>query len=105
MGDVIAFPQKAFKYKIEQSLSEMRSSLSDMYAALEKVDKGYKTIQKQAHDMEDNYQALMGLYIDEVGQDAVPLEWLDFCPYVGMERGSDGKITFTLLDPPEGGRE
>ena len=105
MGDVIDFPQKAFKYKIEQSLSEMRSSLSDMYAALEKVDKGYKTIQKQAHDMEDNYQALMGLYIDEVGQDAVALEWLEFCRYVGMERGSDGKITFTLLDPPEGGRE
>ena len=105
MGDVIDFPQKAFKYKIEQSLSEMRSSLSDMYAALEKVDKGYKTIQKQAHEMEDSYQALMGLYIDEVGQDAVPLEWLEFCPYVGMERGPDGKITFTLLDPPEGGRE
>ena len=54
MGDVIDFPQKAFKYKIEESLSEMRTSLSEMYAALEKVDKGYKTIQTQAHEMEDN---------------------------------------------------
>ena len=56
MGDVIDFPQKAFKYKIEESLSDMRTSLTDMYAALEKVDKGYKTIEKQAHDMEDSYQ-------------------------------------------------
>ena len=102
MGDVIDFPQKAFKYKIEESLSDMRSSLTDMYAALEKVDKGYKTIEKQAHDMEDSYQQLMMLYIEEVGQENVPLEWLEFCPYVGMERDpSTGQITFTLIKPPE----
>ena len=101
MGDIIDFPQKAFKYKIEESLSEMRKSLGDMYAALEKVDKGYKTIQNQAHEMEDNYQELMMMYIDEVGEDNVPLEWLDYCPYVGMERGPDGKITINLIKPPE----
>ena len=101
MGDIIDFPRKAFKYKIEESLSEMRKSLGDMYAALEKVDKGYKTIQNQAHEMEDNYQELMMMYIDEVGEDNVPLEWLDYCPYVGMERGPDGKITINLIKPPE----
>ena len=106
MDDVIDFPQKAFKFKIEESLSDMRTSLTDMYAALEKVDKGYKTIEKQAHDMEDSYQQLMMLYIEEVGQENVPLEWLEFCPYVGMERDpKTGSITFTLIKPPEGGRE
>jgi len=29
------------------------------------------------------------------------LEWLEYCPYVGMERDADGKITITLMDPPE----
>ena len=102
MGDVIDFPQKAFKYKIEETLSDMRGSLTEMYAALEKVDKGDKTIEKQAHEMEDNYQQLMMVYMEEVGQDNVPLEWLEFCPYVGMERDpKTGSITFTLIKPPE----
>ena len=101
MGNVIDFPQRAFKKRIEESLSNMRESLSEMYAALEKIDKGYKTVQTQAHEMEDSYQDLMGLYIDEVGEDAVPLEWLEYCPYVGMERDPDGKIRITLLEPPE----
>ena len=102
MGDVIDFPQKAFKYKIEETLSDMRGSLTEMYAALEKVDKGYKTIEKQAHEMEDNYQQLMMVYMEEVGQDNVPLEWLEFCPDVGMERDpKTGSITFTLIKPPE----
>ena len=102
MGDVIDFPQKVFKYKIEETLSDMRGSLKEMYAALEKVDKGYKTIEKQAHEMEDNYQQLMMVYMEEVGQDNVPLEWLEFCPYVGMDRDPKTRsITFTLIKPPE----
>ena len=52
--------------------------------------------------MEDNYQQLMMVYMEEVGQDNVPLEWLEFCPYVGMERDpKTGSITFTLIKPPE----
>ena len=43
----------------------------------------------------------MMAYVDEVGQDKVPLEWLEFCPYVGMERDAEGKITITLVKPPE----
>ena len=70
-----------------------------MYSALDKVDKGYKVIEKQAQETEDNYQDLMMMYIDEVGEDNVPLEWLEFCPYVGMERGPDGKIKITLFRP------
>ena len=52
MGDVIDFPQKAFKYKIEESLSEMRTSLSEMYAALEKdfiLEKLKVDVQDQTH--------------------------------------------------------
>ena len=101
MGKIIQFPEKRFKHQIEESLATMRDSLGEMYAALEKVDKGYKTIQKQAHEMEDSYQELMMMYIEEVGEDNVPLEWLDYCPYVGMERGPDGKITISLVKPPE----
>ena len=51
--------------------------------------------------MEDSYQELMMLYSDEVGGDNIPLEWLEFCPYVGMERDADGKITIILTKPPE----
>ena len=73
MGDVINFPQKAMKYRLEEAMENMRESLKDIYAALEKVDKGYKTIETQAHEMEDSYQELMMAYVDEVGQDKVPL--------------------------------
>ena len=101
MGDVINCPQKAMKYRLEEAMENMRESLKDIYAALEKVDKGYKTIENQAHEMEDSYQELMMAYVDEVGQDKVPLEWLEFCPYVGMERDAEGKIKITLVKPPE----
>tara|TARA_B100000575_G_scaffold264194_1_gene239860 strand:- start:250 stop:564 length:315 start_codon:yes stop_codon:yes gene_type:complete len=101
MGDVIEFPKKAIKIRLEETMENMRDSLREIYAALEKVDKGYKTIESQAHEMEDSYQELMMAYMEEVGSDNVPLEWLEFCPYVGMERGPDGKITITLMKPPE----
>ena len=101
MGDVINFPQKAIKVRLEETMENMRGSLREIYDALEKVDKGYKTIERQAHEMEDSYQELMMAYMEEVGSDNVPLEWLEFCPYVGMERGPDGKITITLIRPPE----
>ena len=52
MGDVINFPQKAMKYRLEETMETMRESLKDIYAALDKVDKGYKTIENQAHEME-----------------------------------------------------
>ena len=98
MGDVINFPQKAMKYRLEETMETMRESLKDIYAALDKVDKGYKTIENQAHEMEDSYQELMMAYVDEVGSDNVPLEWLEFCPYVGMERDPEtGKIKITLI--------
>ena len=101
MGDVIQFPQKAIKVRLEETMENMRESLKDIYAALEKVDKGYKTIENQALEMEDSYQELMMAYMEEVGSDNVPLEWLEFCPYVGMERDADGKIKITLVKPPE----
>ena len=101
MGDVIDFPQKAMKLRLEETMETMRESLREIYAALDKVDKGYKTIETQAHEMEDSYQELMMAYVEEVGSDNVPLEWLEFCPYVGMERHADGKITIKLEKPPE----
>ena len=63
MGDVINFPQKAIKYRLEETMETMRESLKDIYAALDKVDKGYKTIENQAHEMEDSYQELMMAYV------------------------------------------
>tara|TARA_R100001443_G_scaffold102087_1_gene110149 strand:+ start:19877 stop:20188 length:312 start_codon:yes stop_codon:yes gene_type:complete len=101
MAEIIQFPKTTLKHRLEETLSDMRESLSEMYAALEKVDQGYKSIENQTHEMEDSYQELMMAYVDEVGSDNVPLEWLEYCPYVGMERGEDGKITITLIKPPE----
>ena len=101
MAEIIQFPKTTLKHRLEESMSNMRESLSEMYAALEKVEKGYKTIESQTQDMEDSYQTLMQCYIEEVGEDSVPLEWLEYCPYVGMERGEDGKIKITLISPPE----
>ena len=44
----------------------------------------------------------MKLYIEEVGEDNVPLEWLDFCPYVGMTRdATTGEIKITLVNPKD----
>ena len=38
------------------------------------------------------------MYMDEVGEEEVPFEWLEFCPYVGMERDPEtGKIKITLI--------
>ena len=101
MGEIIQFPKTTYKYRLEESLGKLRESLTEIYAALDKVDKGYKTIESQAHEMEDSYQELMMLYSEEVGGDNIPLEWLEFCPYVGMERDADGKITIILTKPPE----
>jgi hypothetical protein len=83
-------------------MEEIRESLGDMYDALEKVRKGMNSIQVQTHEMEDSYQKLMIMYIKEVGEDNVPLEWLDYCPYVGMVRDKvTGKISIHLIDPEE----
>ena len=102
MGNIIQFPDKTLKSKLEDSMEEIRDSLTEMYDALDKVRKGMESIQGQTHDLEDNYQKLMILYIDEVGQDSVPLEWLDYCPYVGMVRDTvTGKISIHLVDPEE----
>ena len=106
MDNVIQFPTKPLQKKLEDSMESMRDSLSEMYEALEKIDKGYKTVQTQVHDMEDSYQLMMQMYIEEVGEDEVPLEWLDYCPWVGMERDpATGKIRISLIKPPEGKNE
>ena len=90
------------KSKLEDSMDEVRGSLGDLYDALDKVRKGMETIQNQTHEMEDSYQKLMIMYIEEVGEDNVPLEWLDYCPYVGMVRDTvTGKISIHLVDPEE----
>ena len=102
MGDIIQFPDKTLKSKLEDSMDEVRGSLGDLYDALDKVRKGKETIQNQTHEMEDSYQKLMIMYIEEVGEDNVPLEWLDYCPYVGMVRDTvTGKISIHLVDPEE----
>ena len=101
MAKIIEFPKITLKKKMEDNLSDLRTSLKEMYEALEKIDKGYKMVESQTHELEDSYQVIMKMYIEEVGQDNVPLEWLEYCPYVGMERDPDGKITFTLMEPPE----
>ena len=102
MGQIIQFPKKPLKTRMEDTIHDMRSSLKDMYKALDKVEKGYLSIETQAHEMEKAYQDLMIAYIDEVGQDNVPFEWLDYCPYVGMEKDPiTGKITITLISPKE----
>lgn len=102
MGDIIQFPDKTLKSKLEDSMDEVRGSLGDLYDALDKVRKGMETIQNQTHEMEDSYQKLMIMYIEEVGEDNVPLEWLDYCPYVGMVRDTvTGKISIHLVDPEE----
>lgn len=103
MAEIIQFPKTTLKHRLEESLSTMRESLSEMYEALDKVERGYKTIETQTQEMEDSYQTLMQCYIEEVGESAVPLEWLEYCPYVGMERDPDtGEIKITLISPPEG---
>ena len=102
MGDIIQFPDKTLKSKLEDSMDEVRGSLGDLYDALDKERKGKETIQNQTHEMEDSYQKLMIMYIEEVGEDNVPLEWLDYCPYVGMVRDTvTGKISIHLVDPEE----
>ena len=102
MAEIIPFPKATLKKRMEDSLKSMRESLKDMYKALDKVEKGYKSIEDQTHEMEDSYQDLMIAYIQEVGEDNVPLEWLEFCPYVGMERDPEtGALKITLVKAPE----
>ena len=102
MAKIIQFPKVTLKSKMEESMESMRGSLTEMYDALEKIDKGYKMVEQQVHELEDNYQTIMKMYLEEVGQDNVPLEWLEFCPYVGMEKDPNtGEIRITLMSPPE----
>jgi len=98
MGKVIPFPTASTRQQLEKAMSGLRSNLRDMYDALDRVERGYKIIEDQTHETESNYQELMQLYIDEVGEEEVPFEWLEFCPYVGMERDPEtGKIKITLI--------
>ena len=63
MGDVIQFPDKTLKSKLEDSMEEIRDSLTGMYEALDKVRKGMENIQGQTHEMEDSYQKLKIMYL------------------------------------------
>ena len=98
MGEIIPFPTRTTRQQLEKGMSDMRKSLREMYSALDRVERGYKIIEDQTHELENSYQELMQCYIDEIGDEEVPFEWLEFCPYVGMERDpKTGKITIKLI--------
>ena len=98
MGEIIQFPKVSTRKQLEKTMKGLRKNLRDMYTALDRVERGYKIIEEQVHETEIGYQELMQMYMDEVGEEEIPFEWLEFCPYVGMERDPEtGKIKITLI--------
>ena len=58
MGEIIPFPTRTTRQQLEKGMSDMRKSLREMYSALERVERGYKIIEDQTHELENSYQAV-----------------------------------------------
>ena len=103
MAKIIQFPtQQRNKTVLEDTLKQMQESLTELYDAIRKVEAGYGMLQEQAKDLEDVYQDLVIQYSEAVGADNIPVQILEYCSYVGMERDpTTGKIHITLTPPEE----
>mgnify|MGYP003123608332 CR=1 FL=1 len=106
MGEILQFPKdRQNQIQIEKQIKVMADALKEIYDAMRKVEMGQKQLQEQASDMELTYQALVKLYASIVGADNVPIDVLEYCIYVGMERDpKTGTITITFepTDEPDG---
>ena len=87
MGEILQFPKdRQNQIQIEKQIKVMADALKEIYDAMRKVEMGQKQLQEQANDMELTYQALVKLYATIVGAENVPIDILEYCIYVGMER-------------------
>ena len=97
---IIQFPNKPEKQKIEEQMSVLQDSLSELYGTLEKISAGHKELTKTCHEMEDTYQQLLQLYSAEVGSENMGIKWLEYCTFVDFKLDpKTNKITLTFNPP------
>lgn len=103
MSKIIQFPtERTVTKNLESTIKTMQESLNEIYDAIRKVESGYGMLQDQAKNMEEVYQDLVIQYSLAVGAENIPLNFLEYCTYVGMERDPrTGEITLTLTPPEE----
>jgi len=103
MAKIYQFPtQQRHKIVLEDTLKTIQESLNEIYDAIRKVEAGYGMLQDQAKELEEVYQDLVIQYSEAVGADNIPVHYLEYCNYVGMERDPvTGNIHISLTPPEE----
>ena len=102
MAKIYQFPtQQRHKIVLEDTLKTIQESLNEIYDAIRKVEAGYGMLQDQAKDLEEVYQDLVIQYSEAVGADNIPVQYLEYCNYVAMERDPVTGVIHISLTPPE----
>ena len=97
---IIKFPKKPRKLDIEEQMTILQDSLSELYETLDKIAHGHKELSSRCHEMEDTYQQLLQLYSEEVGAENIGIKWLEYCTFVDFKIDEKtGKVTMTFNPP------
>tara|TARA_X000000950_G_C13842704_1_gene630966 strand:- start:1242 stop:1562 length:321 start_codon:yes stop_codon:yes gene_type:complete len=100
MSNIIQFPTKPDKEKLEEQMRILQESLGELYESLEKISRGYDNLVNQTKDLEATYQQLLAMYADHIGPENVVAEWLEYCTYVDFTM-EDGKLVLNFTPPEE----
>tara|TARA_B110000305_G_C19456023_1_gene650972 strand:+ start:2314 stop:2658 length:345 start_codon:yes stop_codon:yes gene_type:complete len=102
MSNIIQFPDVREQREIEKQMEATQVVLSELYDALEKIERGHISIKDRTLEIEDEYQTLIQMYADIVGVDNVAVKWLEYCGFVSMEKDPEtGKLTISFVPPDE----
>jgi len=84
MSNVIQFPDVRERNEVEKQMEAHQVVLTELYDALEKIERGFTALKAKTHEVEDEYQELIQMYADIVGADNVGVKWLEYCGFVSM---------------------
>lgn len=100
MSNIIQFPTQPDREKLENQMTLLQISLSELYESLEKISRGYNNLADETQNLEAAYQQLLAMYADHIGPENVTAEWLEYCTYVDF-RMQDGKMILSFTPPNE----
>ena len=102
MSNVIQFPDVREQREIEKQMEAHQVVLTELYDALEKIERGFNALKDKTVEVEDEYQTLIQMYSEIVGVDNVGVRWLEYCGFVSMEKDPEtGELKISFVPPDE----
>ena len=98
MGDVIDFPSQ--DVKLEQVETEIKKAVKDLelnYTELDTLHEILNEREKEANQLEKDYDVLIKQYIDEVGIKDTPALWLTYSRSCAVKAIADGEYEMIWL--------